>query len=42
MYVHYFNKHNMDRIKFTIYKNIYKKIIINRNKTRKSLVKIVS
>ena len=34
MYVHYFNKNNMDRIKFTIKKNEKKK--------RKSLVKIVS
>ena len=35
MYVHYFNKNNMDKI-------YYKKMKKKKKKTRKSLVKIVS
>ena len=45
MYVHYFDKNNMDRIKFTIKKEKTKKKekkIRGRKKTRKSWVKIVS
>ena len=43
MYVHYFNKNNINRIKFTIYKIIIKNEKKKKErKTRKSLVQIVS